>query len=461
MTSRLSSELLSRTYQSGHQAFSVPGLSEWQVPVVDIKKLVNSGADLRGVISRMTPQALWLAIEEVGGPGEALEILPLITNEQFRRLADYDVWRDDRLVSQAVFSWLQAFRAASPTLSYERFRGLDEEYQIATLAPYLRVVEPEQFEDLSESEQDKLRSLPGGALYYEVTSDEIAIQQGVEDLVSAAMAEDMAYTMNLLIYAAFSPPGEAEHQCLQFRRARLEEDGFLDSVEAASFFVPRALDRDALAVRTTMHPKVRQENSDFFRRCQEELESQDDFDSLMWRQTVFYLMNGIISATNIGPQDRQSLKIVSRHTIGLLNLSLDQLAAGDVVVGARILKDVPIKRLFQNSVQLVDRRRRLAIAILSDVWGIAPSDVAALTKWLRDQKFAKILEWFDRNVQCLTFEWVQFLKGLFNRFPLVMAEKAGDSSRCQFRPVVSSVDLSTIDDLLEGMKNDGILRTRC
>ena len=51
------------------------------------------------------------------------------------------------------------------------------------------------------------------------------------------MAEDMNY-VSLIAHLSQLPPNESEHLLLQFRNARLEEDGFINEEEAALCFIP-------------------------------------------------------------------------------------------------------------------------------------------------------------------------------------------------------------------------------
>ena len=239
MTERLSQEHLNGILDAGHRGFAKLNRNEENeslFPKLDLKAIISSSSPKKQIQS-LSPQVLLHALVRAG-LSDCLEVLPLLSSEQFVRICDYDIWHEDRLVAKQAFHWLGFYREVSPSQMYERFRQLDEEYQTALLSPYCRVFTDEEYEKMTEEQQDLLYRFPNDGLYYSVNTGDADLHKGICSLIDASMGEDMSYAMTLLSTAAFSPPNEQEELIRQFRNARLEEDGFLSYEESLSYFTP-------------------------------------------------------------------------------------------------------------------------------------------------------------------------------------------------------------------------------
>ena len=79
-------------------------------------------------------------------------------HEQFTRILDYDVWLVENFQQKSIPVVISIWQCQEAELS--RFINLEEEYP-ALLGPFIKVFEPDEYENLSDVEQDKLSSFPG------------------------------------------------------------------------------------------------------------------------------------------------------------------------------------------------------------------------------------------------------------------------------------------------------------
>jgi hypothetical protein len=248
MASRLSEETLTAVLDSGQQGLAIQAdraLDSLAPLAVDLDALLAAD-DPAAAVQAVPAQALYLALRQ-RGPEDCLEVLPLLSADQVARVFDYDVWSEDRLEPLRAARWLNLFKEGGQEELYRRFRDLDEEYQVALLSPLIELYDEEDYERMTQTEQDALNRLPCGTLFYRVKSEDPRLEEFVSAVVEAALAGDMNYAYSLLSHAAYAPPNEAEGLLSQFRRARLEEDGFVTFEESLAAFQP--VDSEALKRR--------------------------------------------------------------------------------------------------------------------------------------------------------------------------------------------------------------------
>ena len=203
---------------------------------LDINQILKI-PNIKDFIASLPPQLIYHSIK-LQGLSDSLEILPYLTKEQLIRILDYDVWYKDMLVPHRAFEWLRCFKYLGIHGIFTRYKALDEEYQIALLQKYIEIYSNEELEKLPENIKDEIKILPCNTLFYRIKTDNKDIQSFIEELIESGLATDIAYTYNLLLTAAMSPPHEAELLISQFRRARLEEDGFVTYEESLKAFLP-------------------------------------------------------------------------------------------------------------------------------------------------------------------------------------------------------------------------------
>lgn len=456
MASRLSEETRSAIYNSGCNGLRFDS------------KLFNSnkfwaGFDLdelslrpglATLVPQLPTQSLYCALME-RGPAAYPEILKNLSSEQVQRFLDYDAWQKDSLVPQQALSWLKLFRDLSTEQAYKRLRDLDEEYQIGMFSPFVRVYDKDAYESMPDEEQDRLYRLPNDALFYAVLSDEKDVHENIVGLIEAVLAHDINYAMSLLCHSAYLPPQESAHLLSQFRRARLEEDGFVSYEEGLTCFAE--IDVDKKKARWTSERRQEtlitlQASEEFFLdqvlNCNSVLLWQDEEREAL-RGGLVFLANALCAAVEIETDDLSSLKTVFTHTKALVSLGLDFLSDGDLPLAAKILQGDFPKELFRVGLTLLKAPQRRFITALGD---LDVKEAEKARKAFIHQKPGLLLDWMDNHLrERMGFEESEVLKGIFNRFPMIpqfLQGKEGED-RITFVPVKNLQGLKTVESIVD------------
>ncbi len=434
---RLSENELRKAYDTGvrHIPRETPlrfPISLPTVPLKEILALPNAKAKIRAI----PPQQLYFSLKEEG-LADCLEVLPLISQEQFTRICDYDVWPDDRLSLRQLFHWLQHCEAAKHGDNFRRFKKLEEEYQLAALIPCIRIFDEDAFEKLSDAEQDQLHALPGNAFYYAIECEDPEVYEGIQSLIASGLELDIPYLISLLTHAAYMPPHESELLLAQFRKARLEEDGFVTEEESQSLFTPLSVQTYAKKWRVTPDSETVQalalpENTWFLEevlRVGKETWSPETYAGIT--QSFLYLSNATLVACQIPLEDRKALEQVFAHVQGWVNLGLEFLSQGQRERGALILVEETPRTLFRLGFSILRTLQESVIEQMKKNPVFAP-----LCKYWTLQKYGLLLRELDLHQERLGFLPTEFLKGLFNRFPMV-AQPTTAEGQIYFEPVCS------------------------
>lgn len=445
-----SSSLL-KSYDAGIRPFLRKSSSNFRSTLkklmcpIDIKELSNR-PDMPQIVPTLSSRDLYLAVKQ-NGVLESLEVLSHLSTEQWVRFCDYDTWHKDRLAPKEVLRWVSVYKHLSPEKMYERFRALDEEYQIATLSTYIRVYDSSEYESFDADRQDRLYRFPGEELFYEVISEDEEIQSGIEDLISIAMGEDMAYAMSVISHAGYAVPLESEHLLAQFRKARLEEDGFVAEDEAKEAFYPLKAyeilglqNRCSMLIQSGLVPS--QETSDelFFTKVLQQVKGSLSLkEQQRWMQSVMHLANCLAAAIDLETDDLSGLELLLEHCTGLLSIALEDLSQKDPLAACWIIQREHPKTLFRYGMTLIRSKQG---ELLHKMEATSPVSLEKLRSYWSLQKFSMIQDWFDKHVTSFGYEQIEVLKAFFNRFPMVADIQQGYSSnKLFFRPVQSQDDL--------------------
>ncbi len=392
--------------------------------------------DARKILRKMLPQKLYYALKEKG-PENCLAVLDLLSNEQFQRIIDYDVWHKERLVPKKLFSWLELYHEIEPKKMVERFADLDEEYQIAALAPLLRFYDNDDFESLSEDKQDRLQQFPNQALYYEICSDDPDIHRQITTLLETAMGENMRYAIALVSHSAMSPPEEAEHLLQQFRSARLQEDGFVPFTESQEIFLPLDLRAKKKPTLMSLDSALSLDSKGllFLDEVLKVGQKGEHYKSLPDLQTALLsCANHLCAALDIEPSDRPSLEFLLGQARSLISLALEYLSNSDPETGFGFLKTEYPKALFRFGLFLLQDLQLYAVKSLASS---TPEKAKKLLDYLVQQKFVSLKNYIDTHLlDLLGFIDTQRLSGLLSRLPLRLKQEGANR-----------LSLTTVDSL--------------
>jgi hypothetical protein len=237
----------------------------------------------------------------------------------------------------------------------------------------------------------------------------------------------MHFAFSILGHGAYSPPQESEFQALQFRKARVEEDGFVDTEEALAFWKPDGETRKDIRLyceqnfspsaftKTQSLEKHEDPKRSFLNRCILLLNDEGNEKETLQRKLLLFA-NAIASAVGFEVFElglsAKSLELAK----GTFSLGLEKLAHRDPRVGARILMEENWQLVFQTGTAITDYFRAETISALQRIFG---EKVEQLKAFHETRAFGKALLWVDQELNGpLESVHCDLLKGLFNRFPL-------------------------------------------
>lgn len=429
MASRLSDISAKESYESGIRGLPLsPVTVSALLKPIDLEKII-SGPKPASTLQALPAQSVYQAIK-LRGIQESMDILPLLSKDQFIHILDYDAWDKDGLVPAKAFVWLRAYGNISRQALYARYASLDEELQISLLQNRVEIFDREAVEQMSADVSDQLRAMPGNEMYYRIINCERDEEEMISAIIEAMLEQNLPMAFSLLEHAHWMPPGESEYQLEQFRRARLEEDGFVNYDESLLAFVPAEVDdqilTDLLAVKpiTSNMPAAAEPahkaprvflDEAFAALCETEGLSSDHASIAQLEMSYMQLANSLCAAAHLEPDDLEGLKYALLHAKAIASLGLEFLARRDRVAAAQLLKNTHAKILFRTGLGVI---QCLQERVFDRLKTLDLPDVERARQLQKLGRHGQVLfdidtKWAER----LGLELSEALKGLFNRFP--------------------------------------------
>lgn len=380
-------------------------------------------------IENLSTQSLIEILDDCSDQNSRSLILKNLSQEQSERLIDYVGWKNQKLNTRNVLSWLEEFKFLGPGEYFRRFAELDEEVQIASLAPFLRCFSKEEFELLDTGTQDKLQKFPGEEIFYEIDTEDKELEAAIIALLEDGFASGQtSYVFALVCHSAYMPPNESEFQALRFRNARLSEDGFVPLEEGTRLFEPldhRRLKSKMLRERfssggsnlPSSGPKVDSGN-EFVREVFRILHNSrwNGFETLP--QSLAHLANVVSSACGVEAYDAKKRKQIAEKSKGLFTIGLQFISDNDTLTAARLIENgAHLSSFFQVGASLL---HELKISLAESLAKLPLAEVDRFIRKIHALKYEVALNIMDKGwVDILGFERLDSLKGLFNRFPSI------------------------------------------
>ena len=472
---------------------------------VDFDRILSS-PHARRLVHSLTPQQLLTAVS-IRGVADSLELLELVSKAQVTRLFDYVAWQQGRLDLRSLFGWLAAFKEIDRSQYFDRFAALEEEYQLAALGPVIDLIDQDQYEALSSDQQDHWSPLPCLTLYFAIKGQDQELRCAIEELITIGLERDLNYTYMLLAHAAFLPPNEAEADLQQFRRARLEEDGFVDRDEsfaallpmkifelqsltklyssvkaAADSFTPNGEGQASSQIsemslkeeggRTFFHQvlqwitqnpskgnladdygdqrpadqgesKTGAINSDMSAATPSNLSTSQLIQQI--QKSFIHLVNGFCAALEVEPDDTGGQQQLMMQAEGLISLGLEFLGQGNPEVAAKLLREQHLKVILRTALTLVEEVRG---QVRDGFEAMHHLKVPGLGRHLVTRRLAPIRRSIDRLLgEDLGFERSELLKALFETIPQVAYDSLPEDSRKPDSNGKSRRRLESLEDL--------------
>lgn len=409
----------------------------------------------REFIQVLPPQTLYFSIKRAG-INECLRVLPLLSQDQFTRILDYDIWHKGELSQQRFFTWLEALAAVGREEVARRFVDLEEEYQLSLCLGKFKVYNQEDYEELSAEEQDLFHPMPCGTVFYKIEAESLQEHETIAMLVDAIKDYDLKYAYAFLAHCAFMPPNESEQMLKQFRIARLEEDGFVSYEESSQIFdpfdsQPMRLKWAGLVVPPENALNVQDLEFSNFLDAVFDLASRSGIsldDQFAIHQGVLFLANSLCSASRIDADDVQGLNRLLQQIKSTIGLALETLSGGSIEGGLMVLQEEHPKNLFRFGLSLVEDLR---IATLERFTQFGVRDVERLKQLNMSRKYGALVSLIDQWTTTIGQPMTEVMKGLFNRFPMYPSLFGGEGERqVEFHLVDRLEQFNNLKSLVNG-----------
>ena len=337
------------------------------------------GPDARAVVRALPPENLYVTIQEVG-LADATELVQLASPGQFRAFVDLGGWKRDALDPHDVLTWLRAARGGIDDSAefLRKLHALDLEVLELLLREFVVVHDLEENPDVNP--QGVTMETPEGRYLVEIKAEGVEMS-AVRMLLNDLIAENPFEAVRLLEAVRWEIPGELEETAFQFRQGRLLDLGFPSLEDAVSLFgrvdvgpSPRPAQGAALAPS--------QGHVDYLDAA---FRGLDDVERANAEDELTGVANAALVAELADPGDLDAVRRVGEMVRDYLSLGLEHLTGADPARASQVLRDTPLRRVFQTgftlTLQLKFRADRLAKAPGATVDGVLmvlPEEAAAL-----------------------------------------------------------------------------------
>lgn len=337
---------------------------------------VIKDSDQAGEIVKALPQEeVFLTVKAVGAES-AHPIIALATPDQIRFILDIELWKRDSIDTDKAVEWLHHILACGEQRVADFVGNADLELLVVILRKFLIVIPNEEGAVIPEGHPAIMNDE-----YFTVLSaiteeaDAIGlflriIRQGSRDLF-----------LKLLFLAHASIEEEAEENALRWRSSRLEESGLLEFDEAIEIYGYIGEDEARQLAGSSRRPCYAEEPDQtaapafpvlmvdrrtFFYDMLRSIQERPVANRL--RREIVFCANRLLVADAEHIGELASMKRALTRLFSLVNVGLLFLAQGDKQESVRILKDVPLRDIFQMGFSRVADLRQAANDVARRYW---------------------------------------------------------------------------------------------
>ena len=400
---------------------------------------------------------------------EALSVLKALSPQQFRQVMDLDMWHHDQIEVRRATHWLQRYKTISSKELMKRFTSLDQEHQLCLFQHLFKGYPPEQVENLPQSKQNQLWSLPGAAYYYEVISDDDKIIETAVDLMNTLEEHNMELALSLLAHGSWLPQLENQQLAWQFSKARREELGFCSADEIQTVFTAKEhasfiqqahdlLTEDSRSsTHSKTHPPLLSSSAATIERLGKDRRVPFLFSLLhyldahnLWSPDLYtarvedWIMcaNHLASAMDIHPSHSQDRDFLFEHILASHGLALDLLSNHDVSRASKLFHGLSSKSCLMYNHHIMGKKRQVVAKFLAQLGVVENSFVF----FVNTHRYGLIQKDLDAKEPFFGLQFTELLKGFFNRFPLLLDHNAQDHGRQHIyhTPIASAAALKEL-----------------
>lgn len=336
-------------------------------------EIILSSPYAADLVAKIPAIEIFLTIKEVG-EHDALDLISLTTPEQLTYLLDLDLWDKDQISPERFLFWLEILEQCGANKLRQFFHTADMELFVSALRKVLRVhqnANPE--EEPAEIRDSTLFSLD--QIYYIEFGDKkyAPLLMRLLHFLSASLPDIYQTLMQQIVW---SIPAEDEELALRWRNGRLADKGFPSFDEACqiySYFPPEKIKKSISFAypkpEDVFYPPMFLEAAcerTFFSLALQNEVPEEIREQIKWELTG--LINRVLIANGAHLGDAQAFYQSGRKALQTLDLGLKYLSQENSREAGRLLKEVPVTRIFQAGYSLGLNLKKRAQQIVQKGW---------------------------------------------------------------------------------------------
>ncbi|MFL5262675.1 MAG: DUF6178 family protein [Anaeromyxobacteraceae bacterium] len=315
--------------------------------------LILDAENPMAVVRALPADELYFTIGEIG-LADAADLVQLASPAQFRVFLDLAAWTGDRVDPRKALPWLSAARGGALRTDPDdrrwraKLSGLDLELLNLVLRDALRIHDLEEDDDPHLESEHFMRTAENKfVIEFLVEGAEYAAVRGIVDDLTA---EDPFKTTRLLSSLRWELPSELEETELRWRTARLADLGYPSLEEALSWFA-KPVRASAPPAGVPARPpgfwlaRAGAGTGSLLARAAARLTIEEREHLELELVTA---ANAVVVADAVDAGDPAEVRRAVEAARALVEMGLQEAAAGDDARAAEVLATTAVKALFQR-----------------------------------------------------------------------------------------------------------------
>jgi hypothetical protein len=318
----------------------------------------------RSRIRKVAVPQLYYGAKQLG-PQEIRQLLPHVTEEQWQGIMDLDLWTRDQASEQYLLKWHQSLEDVEDPVVRKLFRAVDAELWILLFRRRLGVIPISEEEEAPDLGDSNWMATPDQGFRL-ILPDNPEESRLIKELIERMYSLEPERTAALLLYSGIATSIEAEEECYQLRKRRIEDIGFQDYFEALSVYTEidseEALPekspvgiKEVSLLPTQLVPEFSE--SLLLLRALSQVGPSETQNLL---EELFYICNKVLSADRVSPADSEQMKGGIRKAVMGMNLGLDWWSSGRFEKAVHGVRTHYLQSFFHLSYGVLKRLQRRA-----------------------------------------------------------------------------------------------------
>lgn len=323
----------------------------------------------QALIQRMPAQELLLTLKDIG-KSDCAELIELTTRDQLRSCLDLDCWKKDKLLIDQIDDWLEYLTAGEILAAEKVLESLDIETIIYYCMDFFNIYYRED-EDWPEDMVGDLVEMPDTFYMIEIPfAAEDKRSSLAHGLLQLFMRYGYEFYHRLFEWIRWGQRTDLEEIAYQFRKSRIEDEGFIDYFEAIGIYQPLPPRAKAPALLPTVYvadetlPMIKAPRRDGL--FGEALAPLNPIQQARVERELLFLTNKVMCADLVDPGNLKGITQTMRMVQRTIDLGLEIFTDNNVERASEALSQHPVEWFFRNGVTAMARLRKQGNRIARD-----------------------------------------------------------------------------------------------